>query len=158
MVKGQHVWLIELVWYWHKWAIKYLHDCFLNNINVFSFVTGSIKNEIYLIFGFWSKSSAVWKWREDGINQQGMYFHKEIKTSIGDEAYLLWCKMNNGTGFHFHLKSERNKSPSKKKERKKENQLDRNPSLTPLLNSSLICSSTLTEPTVCYKHVYYKHI
>ena len=25
-----------------------------------------------------------------------MYFHREIKTSLADEAYLLGCIMNNG--------------------------------------------------------------
>lgn len=44
-----------------------------------------------------------------------MYFHKEIKTSVGSEAYLLWCKVNNGTGFHSHHTPDRNKHLSKEK-------------------------------------------
>ena len=128
MIKGHHVWLvIELVWYWYKWAIKYLHDCFLNNINVFSFVTGSIKNEIYLICGFLSKSSAVWKWREDGLNQQGMYFHKQLKRLLVMKLIYCdaeWIMVPVSISF-LNLKEINLHQKKKKRGKKEKNQLDK---------------------------------
>ena len=52
-----------------------------------------------------------------------MYFHREIKTSLADEAYLLGCIMNNGTIPFFsilNLKEINLHHQKKKKEKKKE--------------------------------------
>lgn len=55
-----------------------------------------------------------------------MYFHQGIKASAGNEAYLLLCKINNGTSFfsilnlteiNIHQKREREREIKEKKKK-----------------------------------------